>query len=203
MSKKFLKRRMTQVELRLPRPDSYFHVYTHSVQGLRPFHTDDLKEAWRHTLARRLPGAYATPSGPEVFDGIEVVSEAVMDNHPHLILLLGEDTTQLSRFVGNALRAFALRYNHVSGHTGQVFLRPFEAKLLPSPADVRREIMYVHRNPKREELILRNTSHGAYINEGQQTFVSVKRGLELFGGRDAYAEQFDRYCKLKDAEEGR
>lgn len=202
MSKRFLKR-MTRAESRLSRPDSYYHVYTHAVEGLNPFATRQLKVAWLNALAIRLPGAAPGYRSPEVFDGIEVLSLATMSNHPHLVARQGEDPTQLSRFIGNALRAFALQFNRITGHEGQVFVRPYEAELLTTPADVTRAIMYVHRNPKVPELIVRDTSHSEYINGQSSGFVNVQRGLTLFGGRDAYAERFENYCRMRDLEEGR
>lgn len=202
MSKRFLKG-MSRAELRLPRPNAWYHVYTHAVQGLSPFQTDELKAAWLQTLQRRLPGAPALKFGPEVFHGLDVYAHATMSNHPHLVVWQGEDQTELSRFIGNSLRAFALRYNHLTGHAGQVFLRPFEADFLPTADDVQRAIMYVHRNPKDPARILRDTSHGTYLGQDASSFVESRKGLTLFGGRDAYAERFANYCRMRDLEEGR
>lgn len=203
MSKQFLKRRPTKADLRRGRPDAGYHVFTHAVEGLTPFATDELKAAWIDTIRRRLPGAPTTKFGPEVFHDIDLISYAAMGNHPHLVLAQGEDPTAVSRFTGNVLRAFALRYNHVTGHRGPVFVRPFEAKFLAAPTDMRRAIAYVHRNPKRPDLINKFTSHPAFLAEDRSHFVSVTRGLEAFGGRDAYADYFEKYCRAKDAEEGR
>lgn len=201
MSKKFL-RGLTRAELRLARPNSYYHVYTHAVEGLNPFQTDELKAAWTQTLQRRLPGAPETRFGPEVFHGIEVVATATMSNHPHLVIRQADDPGELSRFVGNCLRAFALRYNHLTGHRGQVFVRPFEADFLATSSDVQKAIMYVHRNPRDPERILRNTSHGTYVGQDASSWVKVQQGLHLFGGRDAYADRFANYCQMRDLEEG-
>src|SRR3954451_2105870 len=165
MSKQFLNRSPSKLELRRARPNAGYHVYTHALQGLSPFATDELKAAWIDTIRRRLPGAPVTKFGPEVFSDVDVVSVASMGNHPHLVLAQGEDPTAVSRFTGNVLRAFALRYNHLTGHRGQVFVRPFEAKFLATPADMRRAIAYVHRNPKSPDLIRRFTSHPAYLAE--------------------------------------
>ncbi len=202
MSKRFLKG-MSRVELQLPRPNAWYHVYTHALPGLSPFRTLELKSAWLQTLERRLPGAPETKFGPEVFKGIDVAAVATMSNHPHLVARQGEDASELRRFMANALRAFALRYNHLTGHRGQVFLKPFEADYLPTGSDVKRAIMYVHRNPKQPDLILRDTSHSQYVNGRSNSFVQVEKGLEVFGGRDAYAERFENYCRMRDLEEGR
>jgi hypothetical protein len=203
MSKRFLKRQPSKVELRRGRPHAEYHVFTHAVEGLNPFATDELKAAWADTLRRRLPGAQVTKFGPEIFHDIDVLAHAAMGNHPHLVLAQGEDATSVSRFTGNVLRAFALRYNHLTGHRGPVFVRPFEAKFLATPTDLRRAIAYVHRNPKRADLINRFTSHPAYLAEDGSSFVNVARGLSTFGGRDGYADFFEKYCRAKDAEEGR
>ena len=203
MSKQFLKRRPSKLELRRARANAEYHVYTHAVEGLTPFGTDELKAAWMDTVRRRLPGAPATKFGPEIFHDIDVLSFAAMGNHPHLVLAQGDDPTAVSRFTGNVLRAFALRYNHITGHRGPVFVRPFDAKFLATPTDMMRAIAYVHRNPKRPDLIKRYTSHPAYLTEDGSSFVNVARGLAVFGGRDAYADYFDKYCRAKDAEEGR
>lgn len=203
MSKQFLKRRPTKIELRRGRPGAGYHVFTHAVEGLTPFATDELKAAWIDTIRRRLPGAPMTKFGPEVFHDVDVISFAAMGNHPHLVLEQGEDPTAVSRFTGNVLRAFALRYNHVTGHRGQVFVRPFEAKYLPTPTDLKRAISYVHRNPKDPALINAYTSHPQYLAEDRSGFVNTARGLAAFGGRDAYADYFEKYCRAKDAEEGR
>lgn len=204
MSKQFLLRsRPTKAELRIGRPNSDYHVYTHAVEGLSPFATDELKAAWLDTMRRRLPGAPVRKFGPEIFHDIEVVSTATIANHPHLILHQGEDPTSVSRFTGNVLRAFALRYNHLTGHRGPVFVRPFDAKYLATPQDLRRAIAYVHRNPKRADLINAFTSHPAYLAEDLSGLISVERGLKAFGGRDAYAEYFANYCCMKDAEDRR
>lgn len=201
MSKRFLGRRPTLAQQRLVLPNSTYHLFTHAVEGLSPFATDELKAAWIDTLRRRLPGAPDTRFGPEVFTDIDVSALATMNNHPHLIASQGNDPTAIGRFFGNALRAFALRYNHITGHTGQVFVRPFDLRRLDGRAAVRRGIAYVHRNPKRPELINRYTSHAQYLAEDHTSFVNVARGLAAFGGRDAYVEYFERYCRQKDAEE--
>lgn len=201
MGKKFLQRRLTLADQRLLRPNSSYHLFTHAVEGLSPFATDELKAAWIDTIRRRLPGAPVTKFGPEVFTDIDVVAMATMGNHPHLVAHQGDDPTALSRFFGNVLRAFALRFNHVSGHSGQVFLRPFDLRHLPDRSAMRRGIAYVHRNPKNPRLIHRYTTHAAYLAEDHASFVNVSRGLTAFGGRDEYAEYFERYCRQKDAEE--
>lgn len=203
MSKRFLTRRATLAEQRQLLPNSTYHVFTHAVQGLRPFATDDLKQAWIDTIRRRLPGAPVSANGPEVFNDIEICSLATMDNHPHMVAGQGDDPTALSRFMGNCLRAFALRYNHITGHRGQVFVRPFDLRLLPDRAAIRRAICYVHRNPKIPDLIAKQTTHPQYLAEDQGSFVNVGRGLAAFGGRDEYAERFALYCRQKQAEEAR
>lgn len=201
MGKRFLSRRATLAEQRVLRPNSRYHVFTHAVQGLSPFATDELKQAWLHTLARRLPGAPVTSNGPEVFDDIEINAIATMDNHPHMVIGQGDDPTAISRFVGNSLRAFALRFNHLTGHKGPVFVRPFDLRWLPDQAALRRAIAYVHRNPKTPELIGRHTSHGQYLGGTPTTLINIDRGLTAFGGPDSYLEYFERYCRQKDAEQ--
>jgi hypothetical protein len=203
MNRRFLKRRPSKADLRIGRPNSYVHVYTHAVEGLNPFADDELKAAWLDTLRRRLPGAVGTYRGPEVFSDVDVVAFATQLNHPHLILRQGEDPASIGRFVGNSLRAFALHHNRVTGHSGPVFVRPFEAKFLATPADMRRAIAYVHRNPKRLDLINKFTSHPAYLAEDRSGLVNVERGLAPFGGRDRYADYFEKYCRAREAEEGR
>jgi hypothetical protein len=203
MSRQFLTRRPNKTELRRPRPNAFVHFYTHAVEGLNPFATDDLKSAWLDTLRRRLPGTTGTYRGPEVFDDVDVIAVATQSNHPHLVLHQGEDPLAIGRFVANSLRSFALHHNRVTGHTGPVFLRPFEAKYLAGPNDVKRAIAYVHRNPKHPDVINKYTSHPAYLAEDGTGFVNVNRGLTVFGGRDAYADYFEKYCRAKDAEDGR
>ncbi|MBJ7354123.1 MAG: hypothetical protein JHC98_04800 [Thermoleophilaceae bacterium] len=203
MNRQFLKRWPSKAELRIARPNAYAHVYTHAVEGLNPFSSDELKSAWLDTLRRRLPGTVGTYRGPEVFSDIDVIAFATQSNHPHLVLRQGEDQTAIGRFVANSLRAFALHHNRVTGHTGQVFLRPFDAKHLATRNDVRRAIAYVHRNPKRPDLINKFTSHPDYLASNSTGFVNVERGLAVFGGRDEYADYFEKYCRAKDVEEGR
>jgi hypothetical protein len=203
MSRAFLKKYPPLRYWRELRPNADYHVFTHAVEGIDPFPTDELKQAWLDTLGRRLPGAPPTSTGPEIFTDIEISAVATMDNHPHLVIGQGDDTTAISRFVGNCLRAYALRYNHLTGHHGQVFLRPFDLRWLPDRAALRRGISYVHRNPRRPELIARHTSHSQYLAEDDTGIVKVQRGLNAFGGRDAYATYFERYCRQKDAEESR
>jgi hypothetical protein len=201
MSKKFLNHRPTLAERRLLLPNHEYHLFSHAVKGLRPFATDELKQAWFDTMRRRLPGAPIRSDGPEVFDDISVLAVAVMDNHPHIVAGQGDDRMALSRFFGNCLRAFALRYNHLTGHKGQVFVKPYDLRVLKDRAALRRAIAYVHRNPKRLESINRFTSHPQYLNEDASTFVRADFGLKAFGGRDAYVEYFDRYCRQKHSEE--
>lgn len=120
-----------------------------------------------------------------------------------MIIGQGEDPLAISRFFGNCLRAFALRFNHMTGHKGPVFVRPYDLRRLDDRAALRRGIAYVHRNPKRPELIKTRTSHPLYLAEDWTSFVNVSTGLVAFGGREAYAEYFERYCAQKDAEEAR
>lgn len=203
MSKQFLKRWPSDAQLRIGRPNAYAHVFTHGVEGLNPFATDELKSAWLDTLRRRLPGALRTYRGPEVFPDIDVVGYAIKSNHPHLVLHQGDDPSAIGRFIANSLRAFARHHNRVTGHAGQVFVKPYEVKFLATRADVRRAIAYVHRNPKLPHLIRAHTSHPAYLAEDRSGLVNTDRGLAVFGGRDAYEDHFETYCRLKDAEEGR
>lgn len=203
MSKRFLKRWPSKEELRIPRPNAYFHFYTHAVEGLNPFGTDELKSAWLDTLRRRLPGTASTYRGPEIFNDVEVIALATQSNHPHLVLRQGDDPSSIGRFVSNSLRSFALHHNRVTGHAGPVFVRPFDAKFLATPRDLKRAIAYVHRNPKRPNLINAYTSHPLYLAEDRSGVVNTARGLAAFGGRDAYADYFEKYCRAKDAEEGR
>ncbi|MGK2877014.1 MAG: hypothetical protein ACSLFF_00320 [Solirubrobacterales bacterium] len=203
MSKQFLGRWPTKAELRIGRPNSFSHVFTHAVEGLNPFATDELKSAWLDTMRCRLPGSIGTYRGPEVFHDVDVVAFATQSNHPHLILRQSDDPTAAGRFIANSLRSFALHHNRITGHIGPVFLRPFEAKHLATRADIKRAISYVHRNPKRPDLINKFTSHPAYLSADSSGFVNTERGLSVFGGRDAYADHFETYCRLKDAEEGR
>ena len=69
MSNRFL-RRPTKAQLRAGRPNSFYHVFTHAVEGLDPFADDLLRAAFIDNLARRLPGGYVPPSGPEVFNDL-------------------------------------------------------------------------------------------------------------------------------------
>ncbi len=178
-------------------------MFSHAVEGLAPFATDELKAAWLDTVRRRLPGAPVSKTGPEIFHDLSITSFATMHNHPHMTIGQGEDPKAISRFFGNCLRAYALRYNHLTGHRGPVFVRPFDLRRLPDRAALRRGIAYVHRNPKKPDLILRYTSHPQYLASDLSTFVDVERGLRAFGGAAEYVEYFDRYCRQKAAEEAR
>jgi hypothetical protein len=50
MSKRLLKRQPSKLELRRGRPNAEYHVFTHAIEGLSPFATDELKAAWIDTI---------------------------------------------------------------------------------------------------------------------------------------------------------
>ena len=192
------------VDVKMLRPNSYYHVYTHAVGNERCLLDDRDRHAFIESLRERVVPGLARGRGRRirVFVGeVSVVAYALMGNHLHFVLHQGRDPRAISRMMHALLGAYARAFNLRHGRDGKLFMKPYHVRHLRNADDVMNAIAYVHNNPRDKKGIDERTSHRAYTGQSPQDFVSTAHGMRFFGNSEGYGKFFDAYVQLKATRE--
>jgi putative transposase len=116
--------------------------------------------------------------------GIQLYAYALMSNHVHLLLEVGE--TPLSRLMQSLLFGYARYFNKRYGKVGHLFQGRYRAILCEKDAYLLELVRYIHLNPIRakgasdpERYMW--TSHLSYLGKDTEGLVNTEIVLEQFG----------------------
>jgi REP element-mobilizing transposase RayT len=90
---------------------------------------------------------------------LRVVHYAVLPNHLHL-LVEAADRSALTRGMQGLSIRLARALNRLAGHRGRVFADRYHARMLRTPLEARRALVYVLNNARRHGLVRRGTAAG-------------------------------------------
>ncbi len=127
---------------------------------------------------------------------IQLYAYALMKNHVHLLLEVGE--IPLSRFMQSFLFGYARYFNRRYGKVGHLFQGRYRAILCDKDAYLLELVRYIHLNPVRAKVVRDPerylwTSHLSYLGKGSQGLIDTDFVLGQFGknrsvGRRKYRE---------------
>ena len=102
-----------------------------------------------------------------------------------------------SQRFGNLFNAYTKAINKTYGRTGSLFEKPFHRKPITDDAYFQRLVLYIHYNPQRHGLIddFRLWSFSSYATLSSEQPTRLKRDeiLAVFGGRESFIQQHDKY----------
>ncbi|MEO6062273.1 MAG: hypothetical protein ABIQ99_10065 [Thermoflexales bacterium] len=127
----------------------------------------------------------------------------LLPNHFHFLIAVREGPHRIepSQAFSNLCNAYARRSNFQRQRCGALFQRPFGRRMVTSPTDIERLIVYIHRNPERHGLIhdYREWAYSSYhsISSPESSATTPSPLILAFGG-----EQRLRTAHLRAVEPG-
>ncbi|MBM4350089.1 MAG: transposase, partial [Deltaproteobacteria bacterium] len=123
---------------------------------------------------------------------IQLYAYALMSNHVHLLLEVGE--IPLSRFMQSLLFGYARFFNKRYGKVGHLFQGRYRAILCEKDAYLLELVRYIHLNPIRAGVVADPerylwTSHLSYFGRGPKGLVNSDFVLEQFGKNKSHSRQ--------------
>lgn len=88
----------------------------------------------------------------KMFDVI-VLGYCLMPNHYHLILMLGDSKTDISKFMQRCMTSYVMYFNRRYGRVGHLFQGRFGSRLVDKGKDFSNLVDYLRNNPVEAGLV--------------------------------------------------
>ena len=168
---------------------SYYHIYNHANGDDLLFTIHDNYEYFLKLINR-----FITPH-------LNLYAYCLMPNHFHLLVSFSSETEkksfhQLSKLFNSYTRSF----NNFNNRKGSLFQKNFKRKQLFTLADIRKNVMYIHRNPLHHGFSgnyptweYSSYNYMLHPDRPQKAKIYHLEVIHFFGGNDEFIRQHEEY----------
>ena len=162
---------------------NYLHVIVQGIDRHYIFNNDDLKNAYKSILKKKLSES-----------DVKILAYCIMDNHVHL-LLYSERIEEISKLMQKTNTSFAKLYNKLNNRVGYVFRDRYYSQIIKSEIQLFNCLVYIHNNPVKANIVndMKNYKYSSYIEYVKRKELISKEGIELlFGNSSNYIDIFNK-----------
>lgn len=163
----------------------YYHIYNHA-NGYEDLFIDD----GNFYFFLKKTGKYILPAS-------EVLAFCLMPNHFHFLIKTKESDAKTFKGFSDLFNSYTKSFNKLFHRRGSLFLKSFKKKLEITSGDIKRTILYIHRNPIHHGFTAHYSSweYSSYKNivGNDPGMISKQEVLSLFGGLENFITEHERY----------
>lgn len=163
----------------------YYHIYNHA-NGFENLFVDDGN--FNFFLLRT--EKYILPSS-------DLLAYCLLPNHFHFLIKTRDSESNSFKGFSDLFNSYTKSFNKLFHRRGSLFIKSFKKKIEFTRFDIKRTILYIHRNPIHHGF---TTHYMAWQYCSYQNIVGKENGivakqevLTLFGGLEQFLVEHDRY----------
>lgn len=176
-------------------PDTYHHVYNRGWNRGKIFLDSDDYLRFEQLLACRLgPHVEKDKKGreyPHYYPGLRLNAYCLMGNHFHMLIHIGDDTTQLSSMMSGVISAYTAYFNKKYKRRGSLFESSYKAVQMVDDSQFMHITRYIHLNHSKYSQWL-HSSYSDYIGHSRE-WIHSEDVLGLFDSKEQYIEFINDY----------
>jgi len=163
----------------------YYHIYNHA-NGIENLFIDDGNFNFFLLKAKRY-----------VFPTSEILAFCLLPNHFHFLIKTRDSELKSFKGLSDLFNSYTKSFNKLFHRRGSLFLKSYKKKFEYTNGDIKRIILYIHRNPIHHGFIAQYTAwqYSSYQNivGNDPGLVSKQEVLSLFGGLENFILEHERY----------
>lgn len=177
-------------------PGLFHHIMSQGINKEYIFNNDNLKEKYIAILKDKMQK-----------NNVNILAYCIMDNHVHLLVNIVE-IEDMCKFMHQVNTAYAKFYNKVYNRVGYVFRNRYLAKPILNENQLKRCIVYIHRNPVVAEMVKKESeykfsSYNEYLKSmNEEKLIYSNSSKILFGeiSINEFKKEFKEIHNYKDSE---
>lgn len=177
-------------------PGLFHHIMSQGINKEYIFNNDNLKEKYIAILKDKMQK-----------NNVNILAYCIMDNHVHLLVNIVE-IEDMCKFMHQVNTAYAKFYNKVYNRVGYVFRNRYLAKPILDESQLKRCIVYIHRNPVVAEMVKKESeykfsSYNEYLKSmNEEKLIYSNSSKILFGeiSINEFKKEFKEIHNYKDSE---
>lgn len=122
-------------------PGQYYHIMSQGINKEYIFDKDEFKKKYIKIMYDKINEK-----------NIEIIAYCAMDNHVHVLMKV-EKAEEMCKFMQQVNTTYAKFYNKVNNRVGYVFRNRYLAKIILDENQLKKCIVYIHRNPVVAKLV--------------------------------------------------
>lgn len=177
-------------------PGLFYHIMSQGINKEYIFYDNILKEKYKNILNEKMKQ-----------NNINILSYCIMDNHIHLLIKV-EKNEDMCKFMQQVNTTYAKFYNKINNRVGYVFRNRYLAKPILEEKQLKRCVVYIHRNPVVANMIQKEgdykfSSYNEYINDkNEENLICSNSNKMLFGkiSKNELTNEYNKIHNYKDIE---
>lgn len=177
-------------------PGLFQHIMSQGINKEYIFNNDNLKERYIDILKDKMQK-----------NNVNILAYCIMDNHVHLLANL-QKIEDMSKFMHQVNTTYAKFYNKTYNRVGYVFRNRYLAKPILNELQLKRCIVYIHRNPVAAKLVTKESkykfsSYNEYLKGIDKEKLIYSKSTKILFGEISIKElkrEFKAIHNCKDSE---
>ena len=128
-------------------PGLFHHIMSQGINKEYIFNNDNLKERYIDILKDKMKK-----------NNVNILAYCIMDNHVHLLVNI-QKIEDMCKFMHQVNTTYAKFYNKVYNRVGYVFRNRYLAKSILDEIQLKRCVVYIHRNPVVAEMVKKESEY--------------------------------------------
>ena len=156
-------------------PGLFHHIMSQGINKEYIFNNDNLKERYIDILKDKMKK-----------NNVNILAYCIMDNHVHLLVNI-QKIEDMCKFMHQVNTTYAKFYNKVYNRVGYVFRNRYLAKSILDEIQLKRCVVYIHRNPVVAEMVKKESeykfsSYNEYLKDiNEEKLIYSNSSKILFG----------------------
>lgn len=168
---------------------SYCHVIVQGIDREYIFKDDNLKEAYKNLLKKKIKGLDA-----------QILAYCIMDNHVHL-LIYADKPEEMTKLMQKTNCSYARLYNKKNNRVGYVYRGRYYVQPITNEEQLFNCVAYIHKNPVSANIVkkMNEYKYSSYNEFFEQKDVISDNAIKLLFGSDRnYQEVFQEIHKREN-----
>ncbi len=144
---------------------------------------------------------FLTKAAKFLLPKVTILAYCLLPNHLHLLIKIIDDSNVGFQAISNLFNSYAKSYNKVYNRRGSLFIKGMKKIVLPSATDVKRTILYIHRNPIHHHFTSKYEAYkySSYneILKGHSDIIAMDEVLKIFAGQEDFIKSHENYLYFK------